>query len=220
MPVQRPGEETLWGQEGSQPPLYYALAAALTSWIDVDDLVEIVILNPHAERGVPLAPDNKNMVVHSSREAFPWRGSVLAVHLIRIFSLLLASGTVLCTYLLARALVPGQPAVALSAMAFNAFLPMFLFISASVNNDTLVVLLSSIALVMMVRIVQRDASRGFMVALGVVVGLACLTKLGALGLIPLAGHGPGASFCLQPMAARAAARRRYPRGDRVETALP
>ena len=63
----------------------------------------------------------------------------------------------------------GQPAVALSAMAFNAFLPMFLFISASVNNDTLVVLLSSIALVMMVRIVQRDASRGFMLALGIVV---------------------------------------------------
>ena len=187
LPVQRPGEETLWGQEGSQPPLYYALAAALTSWIDVDDLTELVVLNPHAMRGVPLSPDNKNMVVHSSREAFPWRGSVLAVHLIRLLSLLLASGTVLCTYLLARALVPGQPAVALSAMAFNAFLPMFLFISASVNNDTLVVLLSSIALVMMVRIVQRDASRGFMLALGVVVGLACLTKLGALGLIPLAG---------------------------------
>ena len=27
LPVQRPGQETLWGQEGSQPPLYYALAA-------------------------------------------------------------------------------------------------------------------------------------------------------------------------------------------------
>ena len=70
LPVQRPGEETLWGQEGSQPPLYYALAAALTSWIDVDDLTELVILNPHAMRGVPLAPDNKNMVVHSSRRHF------------------------------------------------------------------------------------------------------------------------------------------------------
>ncbi len=91
LPVQRSGEETLWGQEGSQPPLYYAVAAALTSWIDVDDLTELVTLNPHAMRGVPLAPDNKNMVVHSSREAFPWRGSVLAVHLIRLLSLLLAS---------------------------------------------------------------------------------------------------------------------------------
>jgi hypothetical protein len=30
LPIQRPGEETLWRQEGSQPPLYYALLAGLT----------------------------------------------------------------------------------------------------------------------------------------------------------------------------------------------
>ena len=48
------------------------------------------------------------MVLHAERERFPWQGSVLAVHLIRIISVLLASGTVLCTYRLARELFPGQ----------------------------------------------------------------------------------------------------------------
>ena len=187
LPVQRPGQETLWGQEGSQPPLYYALAAISTAWIDTGDLAQLLDLNPHAERGVPLAPDNKNMVLHAERERFPWQGTVLAVHLIRIISVLLAAGTVLCTYRLALDLFPKQGSIALTAMAINAFLPMYLFISASVNNDTLVVLLSSVALVMQVRLLQRGSSLFTLVALGSVIGLACLSKLSALGLIPLAG---------------------------------
>ena len=187
LPVQRPDEATLWDQEGSQPPLYYGLAAIVTAWIDTSDMPQLLDLNPHAERGVPLAPDNKNMVIHDRGEQFPWHGTALAVHLIRVFSLLLAAGTVLCTYLLALELFPNRPVIALTAMAVNAFLPMFLFISASVNNDTLVVLLSSVTLLLLVRMLRRGASPVFLLALGVVIGLACLSKLSALGLIPLAG---------------------------------
>ena len=102
LPIQRPGVETLWGQEGSQPPLYYLLGAALTRRIDTTDLPAIMYLNPHGERGVPLAPDNKNMIVHTDRERFPWQGTALAVHLVRLLSVLLGAGTVLCTYLLVR----------------------------------------------------------------------------------------------------------------------
>ena len=71
LPVQRPGEETLWDQEGSQPPLYYALAAALTSWINTDDLPIVRRINPHAQLGVPLGQDNKNMIIHTSPGAVP-----------------------------------------------------------------------------------------------------------------------------------------------------
>ncbi len=160
---------------------------ALTRWIDASDLPGLMRLNPHAEVGVPLAPANKNQVLHGgAQEAFPWRGAALAVHLIRLASVLLGAGTVLCTYLLARTLLPDRPGIPLAAMAVSAFLPMFLFISASVNNDTLVTLLSSIALLMLVRLVQRGATPGQLVLLGVVIGLACLAKLGALGLLPLA----------------------------------
>ena len=37
LPIQDPAVESLWAQEGSQPPLYYALAALATSWIDTSD---------------------------------------------------------------------------------------------------------------------------------------------------------------------------------------
>ena len=51
LPVQRPGVEAPWQQEGSQPPGYYALAALVTAWIDTDDLSEVRWLNPMANTG-------------------------------------------------------------------------------------------------------------------------------------------------------------------------
>ena len=58
--------------------------------------------------------------------------------------MLLGLGTVIVTFLLARELFPTRPEVALGAAALNAFLPMFLFISGSVNNDNLSNLLGNL----------------------------------------------------------------------------
>jgi hypothetical protein len=186
LPVQRAGEKTLWGQEGSQPPLYYAVSALLTSWIHTDDMAASLYRNPHDRRGVPGTTDNAAMYIHTELEAFPWRDTALAVHLIRLFSVLLGAGTILCTYTIALWLFPGQPAVAATAMATNAFIPMFIFISASVNNDNLVIFLSSLALVLLVRVIRRGATPRLLLGLGVLIGLACLAKLSALALLPLA----------------------------------
>jgi hypothetical protein len=63
LPVQVPGVDTPWRQEGSQPPLYYALAAAATSWIDTSDMELVRHLNPHVDPGA--TPDgNVNLAVH------------------------------------------------------------------------------------------------------------------------------------------------------------
>jgi len=72
-------------------------------------------------------------------------------------------------------------------MALNACIPTFVFISGSVNNDNLVTLLASLVLVLLVDLVQRGASPTRLLSVGVLIGLACLTKLSALALIPLAG---------------------------------
>ena len=66
LPVQRPGKTTLWGQEGSQPPLYYAVSATLTAWINTDDMRALLYRNPHDRRGVPGAADNENMYIHTA----------------------------------------------------------------------------------------------------------------------------------------------------------
>ncbi|MHB1294786.1 MAG: glycosyltransferase family 39 protein [Anaerolineae bacterium] len=185
LPVQGQGDAA-WEQEGSQPPLYYALAAALTFWIDTDDLDEVRTLNPHVKVGEPGAPDNKNILVHGPAEAFPWHGAVLAIHLVRGLSLLLGAGTILCTCALARTLFPQRRGLALGAAALNAFLPMFVFLSSSVNNDNLVTLLSSLALLMLARCATGEGRLRGLAPLGVVLGLACLAKLSALALLPLA----------------------------------
>ncbi len=187
LPVQHPEHTALWKQEGSQPPLYYALSAALTFWIDTDDLPQVRQLNPHARIGIPLAEDNKNMVIHDPwREGLPWRGTVLAVHLIRFLSVLLGAATIWCTYRLGRLVFPCRPAVALGAMFLNALIPMFAFISGSINNDNLVTMLSSVVLLMLIQIVQGGANNGRLLTLGASIGLACLSKLSGIALLPLA----------------------------------
>jgi len=180
-----------WNQEASQPPLYYYLAAALTFWIGTADMEQVRWLNPHVDNGVITPDGNINLVVHDPA-ADPWAGTLLAVRLIRLASVLLGASTVYLTYRIAVDVAPGRPEVALLAAALNAFLPMFLFISGAVNNDNLAVPLASLALLLMIRIVTRRRERYFpvrwteWVAVGVVLGLAALTKEGTLGLIPLA----------------------------------
>jgi len=186
LPVQQPGVEALWQQEGSQPPAYYALAALVTAWIDTDDLSEVRWLNPMANIGQPLAASNKNLVIHTEREAFPWRGTALAVHLIRLLSILLCASAVYLTYLLALEVAPRRSDLALTAAALVAFNPMFLFISGSVNNDNLIVPLATLILWLVVRTLRQGwLSNGRALLLGLLLGLAALTKLSGLALLPL-----------------------------------
>jgi hypothetical protein len=186
LPIQRPGVEALWQQEGSQPPGYYALAALVTAWIDTADLSEVRWLNPFANTGQPLAAGNKNMVIHTERERFPWRGTTLAVHLIRLLSVLLGAAAVYLTHQLALEVAPQRSDLALAASALVAFNPMFLFISGSVNNDNLIVPLATLVLCLVVRTLRQGwLGNGRALLLGLLLGLATLTKLSGLALLPL-----------------------------------
>ncbi len=219
LPVQQPGEAQIhWSHEGNQPPLYYALAAALTFWIDTGDWQEVYWYNPHTTIGNPLRPDNKNITIHPPGEAWPWQGHVLAVHLIRFLSIAMASVTVIGGYFIALSLFKGNRWLAAGAMALTAFNPMFIFISASVNNDNAVIMFVTLALWLMVRLsesaneqisagrVGADIShspfatlypcgirhspfaiRYSPILLGLLIGLGALSKLYALGLLPLVG---------------------------------
>ncbi len=197
LPVQTPPDRPgLWKQQASQPPLYYALAALLTSWIDTSDLAATLRPNPHGAVGVITPDGNINMVAHTpARESWPWRGTALAVHIGRLLSVALSTVTVYLTYRLGREAFPDRLDIAMGAAAFTAFTPMFTFISGSVNNDNLVVPLCALALLVMMRQSReaqgdgRHLTLGWL-ALGAVIGLAALTKLsGMLLLLPAALTG-------------------------------
>lgn len=189
LPVQDPANVQLWRQEGSQPPLYYALAALLTAPIPADDLPRLIYLNPHADLGLVTSDGNINMIVHTDQEKWPWQGAALAAHVARLLSVALSTGTVLAVYALGRTLWPERPGPALLAMAFVAFNPMFLFVSGSVNNDNLVTLLASLVVWQLVTLTlaDRQPSLWKFALLGGLIGLAALSKFSGLGLLGLSG---------------------------------
>lgn len=187
LPVQDPAQVGPWRQEGSQPPLYYALGALATAWIDTSDADAVRWLNPHADMGTVREDRNVNMVIHTERERFPYRGTVLAVQVVRWLSVLMGAVSVWATHALARVALPEDGAVALTAAAITAFNAMYLFVTASVNNDALVVMLCAVALWMMARYAARPPTPAQWALLGGVLGLAALSKASALGMLGLAG---------------------------------
>ncbi len=155
-------------------------------------------VDPRGEsRATP--PINVNMFIHSPAEAWPWQGYALAAHLIRLLSALFGLGTLLCIYGAGRVVWPAAPDRALLAVALVAFLPQFAFLHGAVSNDAAITFFSAAAIWQLLRItndelritneegasgqaarVTRNAS---LVALGLTIGLAMLSKAAGLLLL-------------------------------------
>lgn len=188
LPPQDSSVNTPWRQQGSQPPLYYLLAAALVRHIDTTDMEWVRRVNPHPDIGLVHPDGNVNMIVHrGSIETFPWRGTTLAVHITRFFSVLLGLGTVLVTYFLAREVFPDRQIVTWLAVGLNAFLPMFLFISGSVNNDNLSNFLGNLLTLLVVKLLKAKVEPKWSVylSLGVASGMGLISKLSIGFFMPL-----------------------------------
>ena len=177
-----------WGQEGTQAPLYYWLAAIAVGGVPHDQADELAESNPHANVGEPLRPDNKNQVLHDpERERWPYQGTALFIHLLRAFSTLMAVGTLSAISFLGRITFPDQAGIALGMMGLVAFTPQFIFLSSSVSNDNAVILLASWVLVLLAIWLRAPQLPGWLQlgTMGTLLGLAVLAKLSGLLLWPL-----------------------------------
>jgi len=170
--------------ESVQPPLYYVLSALTTFWINTDDELELTA-NPYATTGD--GTGGVNFAVHRwEAEAFPYKGTVLAIHMTRLVSVLLSTLGVWTTYLIGRSLLPEREEIALGAMATNAFWPQFLFIGSVVNNDIMVTVFSCLVLLFLIRIAVHGTGFRDWLALGLCLAGAFASKRNALALFPLA----------------------------------
>ncbi|MDX1413224.1 MAG: DUF2142 domain-containing protein [Candidatus Promineifilaceae bacterium] len=176
-------EDEWISQEAAQPPLYYLIGAGLISAIDSSNAREKIWPNKYPAMGEAGELNNRNIFIHTPSEAWPWHGFALAVHLLRLFSTLLATGTLLCIYSSGRLLWPHDPYRALLAMGLMAFLPQFNFLFASVSNDTLIIFLTSAAIWQLIRAWQGPITRGRHLLLGITIGLAMLSKNAGLILL-------------------------------------
>jgi 4-amino-4-deoxy-L-arabinose transferase-like glycosyltransferase len=177
------GDEGL--AQSHHPPLYYALAAAASWWVPVPEEVYYKpVYNEYwGYRQWEVGDDNKNQYLHGPDERFPFGGITLAVYVMRWLNVLLGAGTVYVTYLTAREVFAGRAMLAAGASALIAFNPQFLYLSGAVNNDVAAALCSALVLLLCVRMVHRGASPRFDLAIGVLYGLALLTKLNLLALL-------------------------------------
>lgn len=185
LPQLSPSNPGPWRQEGSQPPLYYALIASIISPIDTSDIDTVSRPNPHAAVGRAGADGNVNFIIHSQNERMPWRGAVLAVHLARFVSVFLGAITVALTYILAleifdRTEMRASHKYAFGAAALVGLNPQFLFISGVINNDNLIITLATLTLVLLVRLINHGITDRGLAILGIVLGLAALSKLSGL----------------------------------------
>ncbi|MDY7076449.1 MAG: hypothetical protein SXV54_05935 [Chloroflexota bacterium] len=176
--------------ESHQPPLYYALTALIISPVDLSDSTGVLRPNPHfvyAEQG----GRDVNLGLHDDSEfEFPYRGWALALHVARAFSSLLGLGTVLFTYAIAQTIFPDNLVVPPLSAALVAFNPQFLFITAAVNNDSLVVFTTAGLLWQTVTLLRHRGRSPLTTRDGLALGgwiLAILmAKLSSLAVIGLA----------------------------------
>lgn len=179
--------------EAHQPPLAYVLALPAVAWLPPDARTIEQTSNPDfVWNGGP----EPAAFVRASREYWPWQSTALAWHLARSVSSLAGAATVFCVWGGARTLrvyipalaSPQREVVPLLAAALVAFNPQFLFTSALVTNDSVLAALSAGVFWLCCLTPGRAPLRGVLLhaaGVGLVLGLALLTKQSALVLIPL-----------------------------------
>lgn len=174
------GDADLYGseinQEAAQPPLYYLLGAALITPLDTADSYTQIWKNKYAAIGNAATPVNRNRLIHTAVEEWPWQGYAQAAHLLRLFSTLLGLGTLLCIYAGARLIWLQDSYKPLLATGLVAFLPQFNFLHASISNDPLIVFWAAFALWQVIRLWLDGVTNGRLLLLGITVGLAALSK--------------------------------------------
>lgn len=196
-------------QEALQPPLYYSLAALATAWIPGAGNTEGALhRNPYFSLKDPVPGlDNENLWLRSpsvgrarrrngvsegrrsKRRGVLDPGFVLAVRLARLVSTGLGVVALIGVYGLGLTCFDGDRRKACLGAAWVAFNPQFVHISGMVNNDSAVAGLAALVLWVMAGWVIRGPSPGKAVAWGVILGLAMLTKVSVLGLLPVCALG-------------------------------
>ncbi len=187
LPLQSADHAQLFGQEASQPSLYYLLMAAVWRAFDTADFDERYLPSPFTAIGVPARWGNRNLLIYQQVYPPDLRGSSLALYAIRFLSLCMGAATVAAVYQAARTALPGQKGVALLAASLTAFNPQFLFISASASNDALINLLAALLCWQMLLMLREGFCTRRSLLLALLIALAALTKLSGLTVAAVVG---------------------------------
>jgi hypothetical protein len=173
-----------WDIESHQPPLYYAAAALVVAPLTTrTDLAAHLVANDVIFTwGV--REGNPNVWLHPPHDT--GGDTVRAVWLARMVSLAFGLGTLVCVYG-AVYTATGVCWVAFTALLLAASVPMFVVVSGSVTNDSLIILLSAAVGWWALRLARDGLRPRDPWVLGLLLGAAALTKITGLSLFGLVG---------------------------------
>lgn len=115
---------------------------------------------------------------------------------LRLTSVLLGALLIVLVFAIVNSIYPGRPSLSLGSAAFVAFLPMHVAMAASINNDALAEVVLAAVLLLSIRYVKLcmvgPQEPGYVDAfvLGLVLGLALITKASAYVVVPMALGAP------------------------------
>ncbi len=186
LPVLSATHPDLLLRNAAHPPLYFYPVAALIAPIDRSDFPDLFHFNLGSPSITPGShSDRPNLLIHGRNEDFPYRQSVLAVHIGRLWSVLLGVVTLAGVWVIARQLAPGSAAwLPLAVTATAAFVPQFVYGSAIINNDALAAAGGAWTLAALLALMRWRRWRWAALS-GLALGITLLSKIGMVALAPL-----------------------------------
>ena len=175
------------GAAAHHPPLYYATLAGLTFAFGTGDYTPTWRLNPE---WLTESEHGRQHFLHGYDEQSPISEEVGILRILRGFSVLCGLFTIWLAHALGRALFPHDLRIADVGALLLACTPTWSWMHGCLDNGNLAATLATATLVILVRAVQRKSlTNGVGAALGTVAGLALITKLTALFLLPIMTAG-------------------------------
>ena len=168
------------GSLGHHPPLYYAILVGLTRAFGSGDYTPFWAPNP----AWPGTSDLKWL--HGRDEQPPVSREIGMLRVLRCFSVLLGAVSIILTWALARVLFATRLVIADAAVVALACLPQWSWMHGVLDNGNLATALAAATLLVLARGARAGTlDLGTGASLGLLLGVALLTKLTALFLLPL-----------------------------------
>ena len=188
------------GSLAHHPPLYYALVNLGLDALGVDDAMPAWRSNPSWASS---ADDARVHWLHGHDEREPISREIHTLRFMRLLSVLCGLASITLTYALARIVFPADAGTAGAAALLLACTPQWSWLHGCVENGNLATALSLGAVVVLARGLRaRDFGPAKGLAAGLLTGLALITKLTSVFLLPLLALAYGWTWWRQRSARR------------------
>ena len=168
------------------PPGYYGLLAFTMRAAGHRDTAPALRMNPGFADWENEDPGLNLHYVHGADEQSPVSPEIRLLWLLRGWSVLFGLITVFATYRLGRLAFPGNPVIADLAAVLLACVPKWSYMHGVLNNGIPASSLSTVVVLLLaVSLARRRFTPWMGVCIGVIAGMAIMSKLTALFLLPV-----------------------------------